>query len=69
MGRHAWYEVEHRGTRFRVRKPLGVVDLSGIEELEQGKNAKEKVLKTIKHINIWSRIKNWFRNILWRLNK
>lgn len=27
-GRHAWYEAEHKGVIFKVKKPIGEVDLS-----------------------------------------
>lgn len=27
-GTHAWYEAEHRGKIFKVRKQLGTVDLA-----------------------------------------
>lgn len=26
-GRHGWYEAEHRGNRFNVRKPLGFAEM------------------------------------------
>lgn len=69
-GRHAWYEAEQRGQIFKIRKPLGIVDLYQPPEKEKlPEQVKSTIYKDLTNTyvpararrTIWQRFIDWIK--------